>query len=293
MGTAVPRSTTRPRPAWARATGALFLLSISTGARAEAGACACSRVVSGDYGSGCGHWDSADEEPWCRVAEGVCGAATFESVPGEFWSHQPCADGSGATPAVTVTTMAQPWCSTSPRLSSPHQEWGEQTRLKSGAEGTVKFVQHRGARAIQKHVDGELAFGREISSLRKLSGCTHFPKLLSVNLSTRDFTMLYAGVEVTRASVPGDWKAQMRRIHRTLRAAGIYHNDVWVRNLVVDASGVLTLIDFGKSTQNEPSAMNIEDRDLEVATTFTQFLDRIWHRRRVRSLHRRRRTSLR
>lgn len=58
-------------------------------ATTASGRCAC--LGGAGYGNECAHWDAADEQPWCRVAEASsCGADdTFESS-GHFWAHAPC-----------------------------------------------------------------------------------------------------------------------------------------------------------------------------------------------------------
>ena len=62
------------------------------GAAAPQRRCECSGAsVAAAYGSRCGTWDSADEEPWCVVAtKDACGSErTFTSEVGHFWAHEP------------------------------------------------------------------------------------------------------------------------------------------------------------------------------------------------------------
>ena len=64
--------------------------------------------------------------------------------------------------------------------------------------------------------------------------------------------MLHHGELLRNHNCPADYKEQLRAIVQTLTEHKIYHNDVHKNNVVVDAAGIITLIDFGWGSWTNP-----------------------------------------
>lgn len=90
----------------------------------------------------------------------------------------------------------------------------------------------------------------EVSSLKKLSDCDHFPNIIdSDNLS---LTMNYCGERLGPHNLPEDWQLQMKSILTALQKEGIAHRDITPLNLLYDKFlNKIVLIDFGWSTTLE------------------------------------------
>lgn len=86
-------------------------------------------------------------------------------------------------------------------------------------------------------------FENEVKYLSKVSGNTHFPKIILVDNDEYSIYMEYCGSLTKTDIIPIDWKLQLKEILKTLTENGIYHNDFTLENLTV-LDGILTLIDF-------------------------------------------------
>ena len=110
--------------------------------------------------------------------------------------------------------------------------------VQDGVQGTARVVWNQGGqRAIRKVLHSAAAFATEAMITRRMSGRPHFPVLLRADAAARAITTLGCGYQIDERSVPGDWRAQMRRVHAALRQANVWHNDIWARNILVDDKG--------------------------------------------------------
>ena len=86
--------------------------------------------------------------------------------------------------------------------------------------------------------------GSEARGLKAMSG-VHAPRYISHNRTS--VTMSDVGTHLTAANMPDDWDSQIDSIIQTLKKAGIRHNDIIPRNIMV-LDGEIKLIDFSMST---------------------------------------------
>ena len=86
--------------------------------------------------------------------------------------------------------------------------------------------------------------GNEVRGLKQMDGL-HAPRYICSDDTS--VTMADAGVHLTAANMPDDWDRQIGSIIGTLKQAGIRHNDIIPRNIMVRDS-IITLIDFSMST---------------------------------------------
>jgi len=84
----------------------------------------------------------------------------------------------------------------------------------------------------------------EVRTLKAMDG-VHAPHYICHDEFS--VTMTDAGVHLSAENMPDDWDAQIGSIIRTLKKAGIRHNDIIPRNIMVK-DGRITLIDFSMST---------------------------------------------
>jgi len=84
----------------------------------------------------------------------------------------------------------------------------------------------------------------EVRGLKAMSG-VHAP--LYIGHDATSVTMSDAGVHLTAANMPIDWDAQIGSIVQLLKKAGLRHNDIIPRNMMVK-DGQIKLIDFSMST---------------------------------------------
>ena len=93
---------------------------------------------------------------------------------------------------------------------------------------------------------------RELYWLLKLQDCPYTPKVIAYDEATSTITMEYVGVDLydladPRKELPEDWKVQIHRIYKSLRAVGCSHNDITPSNMTLH-KGQLYLIDFSLAT---------------------------------------------
>jgi len=84
----------------------------------------------------------------------------------------------------------------------------------------------------------------EARGLKVMNG-VHAPRYICHDATS--VTMADAGVHLTAANMPDDWDEQIGTIIQVLKKAGIRHNDIIPRNMMVK-DGHITLIDFSMST---------------------------------------------
>jgi tRNA A-37 threonylcarbamoyl transferase component Bud32 len=115
-------------------------------------------------------------------------------------------------------------------------------------------------KTLFKKATGRLQYRleREIRALEKAQelGLSNVQKLVSHGEEDGTLFMIteYCGRGITRRLLPKDWRIQLHGIERSLdllKDSGVYHNDVLIRNILVDGS-TMTLIDFDMATFGKP-----------------------------------------
>ena len=91
-------------------------------------------------------------------------------------------------------------------------------------------------------------FQNEVNSLLKLTNCSHIPQILGFNPKRMEIYMTYCGKELTRQTLPKDWKVQFKNISEIFIQNKIHSNDMIIRNTTV-LDGKLYIIDFGLNNQ--------------------------------------------
>ena len=87
--------------------------------------------------------------------------------------------------------------------------------------------------------------------------------------------MSYCGEKINETNIPLDWKEQMREIIYIFEQEEVFHNDIWIPNLLVN-SNTLQVIDFGFSTfkkENFPFT-NFISSHLDKSPSFFEFIDK-------------------
>lgn len=91
-------------------------------------------------------------------------------------------------------------------------------------------------------------FQNEVNSLLKLTNCPHVPQIIGFNPKRMEIYMTYCGKELTRQTLPKDWKTQFKNISEVFIQNKIHSNDMIIRNTTV-LDGQLYIIDFGLNNQ--------------------------------------------
>lgn len=92
--------------------------------------------------------------------------------------------------------------------------------------------------------DIDLMFEKEVNCLKSLFGMKHFPFLLSYDFEQKIIILNYCGKPIKNNNIPTNWKIQADEIINSLEKNEIFHNDLWVNNLLVYKK-ILYVIDFG------------------------------------------------
>lgn len=126
-------------------------------------------------------------------------------------------------------------------------------------------------------------FEKELKFLTLFSGTKHFPKVVYVDPTERIIVMRYHGSMLTSKTCPANFKNQLQHMLASMESKNVYHNDVYSRNIVVDASGTMTLIDFGWATQGRPGQyhMNMDAQMIAKSNTFDDIVDALFLKRRA------------
>ena len=76
----------------------------------------------------------------------------------------------------------------------------------------------------------------------------------------------FCGLNITRRKLPADWSEQLdemdRQVDRLRVEKQVYHNDIQVRNIFVDLTGALTLIDFDLGSIGKPTGRAVRHPEL-------------------------------
>ncbi len=88
------------------------------------------------------------------------------------------------------------------------------------------------------------AYLTHVYALEVLRGEPHFPKLLHADPKTKTVTMQYCGDVLTRATLPGNWRQQLREIQNTAEKYEIDYIDTGDENFTVK-DGVIYWVDVG------------------------------------------------
>lgn len=85
---------------------------------------------------------------------------------------------------------------------------------------------------------------KELSAFKLLKGIPFVPQLLQYDDVKKRLYMTYCGKLVTRDTLPTDWISQCDQIGHILTKRGVYHNDIFCKNICVK-DNKLHLVDFG------------------------------------------------
>lgn len=136
---------------------------------------------------------------------------------------------------------------------------------------------------VEKHYKQLSDFDHEMAFLTLLSGQYHFPTVVGADPTTLVITLKFAGVLLTQENCPLDYKEQLHEIVSTLwqTSTGIFHNDIWKNNLLVDTAGKITLIDFEHASFSSQSSpyMNLTPAAIDRAASLENLLESIWAKR--------------
>lgn len=127
---------------------------------------------------------------------------------------------------------------------------------------------------IKKKFKTTKDMAHELQFLNLLSGLKHFSTVQHVDKKHKTITLSYNGERIHSKNCPADYKKQLKAILRTLQKHRIYHNDIWGPNFVVDNNNIITLVDFGLASFDQPAKhyRNITKKEINKATSFSDFL---------------------
>ena len=122
-------------------------------------------------------------------------------------------------------------------------------------------------------IDG--LFEREVKCLKKLYGYNHFPYLLCVDEEKKSIYINYCGETLNESNIPKNWKEQIEDCLIILEKENIFHNDIWIPNLLVNED-TINIIDFGFGTFNSENFpfTNMNKLYLDKSNSFFEFLDK-------------------
>ncbi len=134
-------------------------------------------------------------------------------------------------------------------LGSPTDKWMQMGNwpIGQGHTAIVKVLEDGNHRKCfrQKWLDSySYMIGSEVRGFKAMNG-VHAPRYISSDNTS--VTMSDAGVHLTASNMPNDWDSQIGTIVQALKKAGIRHNDIIPRNIMVK-DGEIKLIDFSMST---------------------------------------------
>lgn len=126
-------------------------------------------------------------------------------------------------------------------------------------------------------------FKKELDFLLTFSGKKHFPKVMHCDREKRIVVMLNHGSLLTKSNCPKNYKDQLKTIASTLQSKNVYHNDIHSLNIVVNKSGVMTLIDFGWATRGEPGQwhMNLDEEMIAKSASIRQIFTSLFAKRKA------------
>ena len=123
---------------------------------------------------------------------------------------------------------------------------------------------------VKKIFTEHAAYAREKAALVRCSaasgdvhGSPMFPCLVSHDDAGKHLWMTYCGEPVTPATIPTDCMTQVASLGRALSRAGINHSDLVPHNVLISATGSLSLIDFGRATTFSPGARGDKQRRVQ------------------------------
>ena len=98
---------------------------------------------------------------------------------------------------------------------------------------------------VYKQVDVTLGrMSREIYWLNILQNYKWFPKIIEVDIFSRKLVTTWEGQPVTAHNLPSNYRKQLESIKKALSEANVVHNDVSLKNLLVNERGQLRLTGF-------------------------------------------------
>lgn len=136
-----------------------------------------------------------------------------------------------------------------------------------------------GEMCIQKCFHRSKDCERELKIMQVLNGKRHFPSLIKTD--RKSIWMRHHGALLRNRNCPKDYKEQLRTIVHSLADLDLYHNDVWKNNMVVDAAGTITLIDFGFGSWKTSAypQMNLSLKLIDKASSIEDLYHSLWCKR--------------
>lgn len=98
---------------------------------------------------------------------------------------------------------------------------------------------------------------KEVFWLQKLSSFDRTPNVISFN--NNSILMNYMGTIITKATVPPDWKNQIKYIIKTLELLKVSHNDIQIGEILVKNKKI-NLIDFQHATSTRKEFRELRRR---------------------------------
>ena len=91
-------------------------------------------------------------------------------------------------------------------------------------------------------------------------GSPLFPRLVAHDDAAKHLWMTHCGEPVTPATIPADCTTQVAALGKALAGAGVAHGDLVPHNVLVSATGGLSLVDFGRATTLLPGVRGDKQR---------------------------------
>jgi len=137
-------------------------------------------------------------------------------------------------------------------VCSGKEFWNSQITVpRKCKQSTVQF--HQDGQLVRKKIKDQQAFQNEKKALRELGGQMHFPVMVGCLDSKKTIIMKHCGDPIMPNNIPPRCHEQIAAISSALKAHGILHHDLTPHNFVSDQTGVISLIDFGRSTKCDTS----------------------------------------
>lgn len=116
---------------------------------------------------------------------------------------------------------------------------------------------------VTKRFHSRSDFLTELRSLRKLAKYKYFPKIISLDHSKKQITMLNAGKQLNIYQFSQQNERDIRAIKKILDLNEIYHNDIKFEHFLIYEDTVI-LIDFGRSTDKSIAPPYRNDFELYI-----------------------------
>lgn len=120
----------------------------------------------------------------------------------------------------------------------------------NGETSTIYKSIIKGQILIKKHIKDiyKQEYYNEISCLKELQNCKHFPTLINYDNDKLIIYISYCGQRLYPQNRPNNWKDQINTIIKTIIDKNIIYSDIKIEHLRVYNDNTIRLIDFGRST---------------------------------------------